>query len=187
MSRRRTRAVWAVNLLAALAAAVWLRVGPSSASRGASGDRQMAVVLHVVDGDTLYVTTGGTRTPVRLIGIDTPESRDNPKARRDSRRSGKDLETICAQGRRATEFVKGLVGPGKVLGLEFDVQKNDRYGRLLAYAYLADGRMLNEVIARAGFAAPMTIPPNVRYVERFRAACDQARRERAGLWAGDGG
>lgn len=46
-------------------------------------------------------------------------------------------------------------------------KKTDKYGRLLAYVWLSDGRMLNEVLIREGYAQVYTIPPNVKYQERF--------------------
>jgi micrococcal nuclease len=85
-------------------------------------------------------------------------------------------------GKRSTSFVKTLVKKGDAVGLEFDVQERDRYGRLLTYAYLPDGRMLNEEIIKAGYAQPMTIPPNVKYQERFLRAYQDARENRRGLW-----
>ncbi len=59
--------------------------------------------------------------------------------------------------------------------LEFDVEKRDRYGRLLAYMYLPDGRMLNEEIVKAGYANILTVPPNMKYQERFLKAYRGAR------------
>jgi len=66
--------------------------------------------------------------------------------------------------------------------LEFDVQQKDRYGRLLAYVYLPDGRMLNEVLLEEGYAALLTVPPNVKYAERLRKAQKRAVEEGKGLW-----
>ena len=54
--------------------------------------------------------------------------------------------------------------------MEFDVQKRDKYGRLLAYVYLSDGKMVNEEIVKAGYANFMTYPPNVKYQEKFLKA-----------------
>jgi len=75
-----------------------------------------------------------------------------------------------------------MVENGSVLKIKFDVQLRDRYGRLLAYLYLSDGRMLNEEIVRAGYASVMTIPPNVKYKDRFVKAYRKARESRVGLW-----
>jgi micrococcal nuclease len=70
----------------------------------------------------------------------------------------------------------------KDLRLNFDVEKRDKYGRLLAYVYLSNGKMLNEEIVKAGYANLMTIPPNVRYQERFLKDYREARENRKGLW-----
>ena len=66
------------------------------------------------------------------------------------------------------------------------MQRLDRYGRTLAYVYVpAEGAelMVNAELARLGYAQLLTIPPNVRYADRFRALAEEARRARRGLWA----
>ncbi|MBL7996544.1 thermonuclease family protein, partial [bacterium] len=60
--------------------------------------------------------------------------------------------------------------------------ERDKYGRLLVYLYLEDGRMINEEIVKAGYANLMTYPPNVRYRERFADAYRFARENKKGLW-----
>lgn len=141
-----------------------------------------AEVLYILDGDTIKVMYEGRKQSVRLIGIDAPESKRNKKARRDSARTSRDLETITAMGRRARDFVRGLVTKGDEVTLEFDAERRDRYRRLLAYVYLPDGRMLNDLIIRGGYASPLTIAPNVRYRDRFLASYRYARENGLGLW-----
>lgn len=114
-------------------------------------------VVRVVDGDTFVVDYNGKEEKVRLIGIDTPES-VHPDADRNS-----------AAGVTASEYTKSLLN-GKSVELEFDVQQRDKYGRLLAYAYV-DGYMLNKKLLQDGYAVVATYPPNVRYVEEFKAIC----------------
>lgn len=142
----------------------------------------MAQVIRVVDGDTLKINLQGHEESVRLIGIDTPESRANAKAMRDSNRSGQDIATIVSQGKEATAFTRSRVKIGDLVRLETDVQPRDRYQRLLAYVWLSDGTMLNEAIVRAGYAQPRTYPPNVRYQNLFLEAARDARRNGRGLW-----
>lgn len=144
--------------------------------------KETATVLSVVDGDTLKIKYEGREESIRLIGIDAPESKANEKAKRDAQRSGQDLKTIIAMGKEATRYVKTLVKPGDKVEIELDVQTRDRYGRLLGYVYLSNGKMLNEEIAKAGYADPMTIPPNVKYQERFLKAYREARENQRGLW-----
>jgi micrococcal nuclease len=71
--------------------------------------QQTTTVIRVVDGDTLKVRYWGKEESIRLIGIDTPESRFNNKAKRDAKRSGQDIKTITSMGKRATKYVEGLV------------------------------------------------------------------------------
>ena len=161
--------------------------------------QESVYIKRVIDGDTFLLSNG---EKVRLTGIDTPESRINEKTQRDSVRSGKDLKTITSQGKEATKFVRKLV-EGKKIRIEYDVQKRDRYGRLLIYAYdintlkenpqirLSDGIVvsanreifLNGSIIGSGYAVPMTVPPNVRHAEFFKKLYSEARAERRGLWA----
>jgi micrococcal nuclease len=143
---------------------------------------EQAEIVRVIDGDTVAVSLHGRKETVRLIGIDTPESRANRKAKKDAERSRRDVETITSMGREATGYAKGLLKAGATVHIEFDLRQRDRYGRLLGYLYLSDGRMVNEEIMRAGYASPMTIPPNVKYRERFLDAFREAREHHRGLW-----
>ncbi len=67
--------------------------------------------------------------------------------------------------------------------LEYDTQQHDRHGRTLAYVYLPDGRMLNELIIAAGYAVPLTVPPNVWYRDRFFRTYKQAQAAKRDLRA----
>jgi micrococcal nuclease len=136
------------------------------------------LVTRAVDGDTLVLANGQR---LRLIGIDTPEMHESGKLHRDAKRMQQDIETIKALGRRSYEFTKGLV-EGKRVRLEFDVERKDRYGRLLAYAYLEDGTFVNAEIVRQGYASLMTYPPNVKYADLFLKLYQQARENKRGLW-----
>ena len=125
-------------------------------------------VVEVVDGDTIRVDLNGQETPVRLIGIDTPE-KDGPYT-----------DEEC-YGEQASRFTAGALG-GREVELEFDVERIDRFDRTLAYVWVDDG-LFNERILREGYAVLATFPPNVRYVDRFTTAERMARDEEAGLWA----
>lgn len=141
-----------------------------------------AIIVRVVDGDTLKIDMNGHEEAVRLIGIDTPESKINKKAKKDAFKTNHDIETITAMGREAARYVRTLVRKGDMVGIEYDVQKRDKYNRLLVYAYLSDGKMLNEEIIKAGYANVMTYPPNVKYQERFVKAFREARDTKRGLY-----
>ena len=126
--------------------------------------------MRVVDGDMLVVRLDGREETVRLIGVDTPET-VHP--------------TIGVEpgGPEASAFTKQLLPPGTRVELELDVEQRDRYGRLLAYVYLADGRMVNAEITRTGMGQLLTVPPNVKYVDLFVRLQREAREAGRGLWA----
>ena len=145
---------------------------------GGKYDYKSIRVTRVIDGDTVELEN---RERVRLIGIDTPEARYNTKLERDARRTKKDYRTIIEMGKAATEFTKRLVDRQKVR-IEFDVEKRDRYGRLLAYVYLPDGRMLNAELVKEGYAQMYTFPPNVKYSDLFLTLQQEAREQGKGLW-----
>jgi micrococcal nuclease len=135
-------------------------------------------VNRVIDGDTIELASGQR---VRLIGIDTPEMHESRKLYSDSKRLKTDVSVIQALGRRSYAFTKDLV-EGKSVRLEFDVEKYDKYGRLLAYVYLKDGTFVNAEIVKEGYASLMTIPPNVKHADLFSKLYQQARMDKKGLW-----
>jgi len=92
------------------------------------------------------------------------------------------VNAIVSQGKQASAFLKGILKKGDCVSLDYDIEKHDKYGRTLAYVYLSDGRLLNEVIIGSGYASPMTIPPNVMYQVRFLKAYKDAREKGLGLW-----
>ena len=140
-------------------------------------------LLRIVDGDTYIIQYKGKNERLRLTGIDTPEAANNPKARRDSEKKNISFEEIVKEGKRSKSFAKSLLAGEKYIYLEFDVRERDQYGRILAYIYLADGRMVNELMLKAGYATLMTVPPNVKYKDRFLRAYREARTMKRGLWA----
>ena len=125
-------------------------------------DYQTAEVIKIVDGDTIDVEIEGETYRLRYIGMDTPE-RDRP---------------FYAE---ATEANRQLVEKQTVY-LEKDVSETDRYGRLLRYVYLQDGRMVNAELMRQGFAQAATFPPDVKYQETFTRLQREAREAGRGLW-----
>jgi micrococcal nuclease len=126
-------------------------------------------VTKVVDGDTFWVDDGSEKgLKIRLIGADTPET-VHPQ---------KDVEFY---GKEASDFAKSLL-EGEKVKLEFDVDRVDRYGRTLAYVYLKDGTFLNAELIKKGYAHVMTVPPNVKYSEKFLELEREARENKRGLW-----
>jgi micrococcal nuclease len=125
--------------------------------------RYPCTVYAVIDGDTLDCREGHQR--VRLLLIDAPEIEQQ------------------SFGVRAAQYLKAVLPRGARAQLELDRRTHDKYGRLLAYVWLPDGRLVNEEIVRAGYAIAFVLRPNVKYRERIRRAQRSAKATRSGLWA----
>lgn len=171
--------IWIVGCSGKDSGIITSNQGKESIPFGKSYNYEDILVKRVVDGDTIQLESGER---LRLIGIDTPEMHDSSKLYRDSRKTNQDVETIKKLGRISYEFTRKLI-EGKRVSLEFDVEKHDKYGRLLAYVYLKDGTFVNVEIVKLGFASLMTIPPNIKYADLFKALFKEARENNRGLWA----
>ena len=145
---------------------------PDEQPGGAAGvGRANGTVVRVVDGDTVEVRVGGTAERVRLIGVDTPETKrpDTP---------------VECYGPEAAAFTERLVPAGTEVRLERDIENRDAYGRLLGYLYRStDGIFVNYELVRQGYATPLTIEPNVAHAALFVEAARAAERGDAGLWS----
>ena len=129
-----------------------------------------ATVDYIVDGDTIDVVIDGRVERVRLIGIDTPETK-RP-----------DTEVEC-YGPEATAYITSLLPVGTPIRLERDTVNRDDFGRLLGYVYRADdGIFVNYEIVRQGFAQPLTIEPNTSHAELIVDASRAAEQSDLGLW-----
>lgn len=125
-------------------------------------------VERVIDGDTLLLTNGQR---VRLIGVDTPETvhPDRP---------------VEPFGREATEFTReAIASAGNVVRLQLDRQRLDKYDRVLAYVWVGD-QLLNEELIRAGLGRAQ---PQYSYwstmKNRFLKAEEEAKAQRKGIWS----
>jgi micrococcal nuclease len=78
-----------------------------------------------------------------------------------------------------------MIPRGAAVRLEQDITTTDRYGRVLAYAWLGP-TMINEAMVRGGWAVLYTVPPNIKYADRLSRVQNEARASGAGLWAQDG-
>jgi len=116
-------------------------------------------VKEVIDGDTIVLQSG---EHVRYIGIDTPE-KDQPFYQ------------------QAKELNQKLIGT-KEIRIEFDVQKKDKYGRLLAYVYVEE-TFVNAELVKNGLANLYTVPPNVKHTEYFLKLQTEAREKKLGIWS----
>lgn len=145
---------WGLSALALVVAAC----GGEPEDTFESGD-----VARVIDGDTVELADGRR---VRYLMIDTPEST---------------TETECF-GPEAKQFNTDLVD-GKQIEMRFDVQREDQFGRLLAYVTV-DGVEINPVIVERGYGCVLHISPNGdARVDEFEELELRARTLDRGLWA----
>jgi micrococcal nuclease len=164
------RRLWRSIPVVFVAACTNAAAHPAPTARSDPDTPANAVVELVIDGDTIDVTIDGDDERVRLIGIDTPETKQP------------DTPVECF-GPEATAFTQSLLAPGTAVRLERDIVGRDDYGRILAYVYRAsDGIFVNYEIVRHGYATPLKFPPNVAHAERFVEAARAAERDDAGLW-----
>jgi micrococcal nuclease len=132
------------------------------------GETQEALVLRVVDGDTIVVQLDGRRQRVRYIGVDTPETH-HPTDGADH------------WGFEASEANQAMVQEGSVVVLQRDISETDIYGRLLRYIWV-DDTLVNAELVRAGLARVLFYEPDVLYKREIMAAEDEAKAARRGLY-----
>ena len=133
-----------------------------------------AFVHDVIDGDTLIIVINHRREHVRLLGIDTPETKHPTKP-------------IECFGPEAAAYLDSLLPTGTPVVAVRDVEARDHFGRLLLHLFLpsSTGRgeiHVNAALVRGGFARLLSIPPNHAFADALGAALVEARTARRGLW-----
>ena len=139
-------------------------------AKQSGGEGEWLLVADVVDGDTIKVERGGEIVTLRLIGMDTPETVHPSRG-------------VECYGPEASARAHELLNNASVR-LEFDPSQGrfDKYGRTLAYVWMRDGRMFNEVMIEEGYAEEYTYDTAYKYQARFRAAEEAARAAGKGIW-----
>ncbi|HLF18368.1 MAG TPA: thermonuclease family protein [Candidatus Omnitrophota bacterium] len=146
-------------------------------------------VQGIIKGDILQLEDGQS---VRLIGINALEDLIFKNASRRYERT------------EATDFVKSLKLEGKELRLEYDNKAEDDFKRTYAYVYLKvcngncinsakegeyfveldDGtyNFLNATLLKSGYAEPIPVRPNTKYLKLFQELFVEARNNNRGIW-----
>lgn len=142
--------------------------------------------VRVVDGDTIVVTDSqGEKRRVRMIGIDTPESVAAEEERNNE------------YGVMASDYTKELLSNASTLYLEYDVDDDDQYDRILAYIWLKDVEdtfddnnindyMVNAIIVKNGYGVAKTYKPTVAHDDYLHQLMNEARNNNIGLWQFEG-
>lgn len=161
-----------LNEEAAIAATTpQLETSPQKPTSTISEVKDTYPVVHVVDGDTFDIQMNGKKERVRLIGVDTPETVDPRKP-------------VQCFGKEASAQTKKLV-EGKEVRIETDPSQGerDKYGRLLVYAFTADGTNVGLHLIAEGFAHEYTYNLPYKYQRAFKEAEAAAQRAKKGLWS----
>ena len=135
-------------------------------------DRQsdLVKIAHVIDGDTVDIDIKGRAERVRLIGVNTPETKHPTKP-------------IECFGPEASAYLTQLLPKGTTVRIERDVEARDRYGRMLLYLYLGSNDLfINLDLVARGYGTPMSIEPNTFHRNDFVRAAAQAETANVGLW-----
>lgn len=136
-----------------------------------SGDDRRGEVVRVIDGDTLIASIDGEETTIRLLNIDTPETKDP------------DEEVQCL-GPEASEFLIERLPAGTEIELEYDQERTDRYDRTLAGVY-ESGALINAEIAAEGLGVPVLFEPNDRFLPEVEEASRAAQEAHLGLFSAE--
>ncbi|MDR4513139.1 thermonuclease family protein [Nitrosomonas sp.] len=128
--------------------------------------RHLHRVKKVYDGDTLILENGKR---VRLLGVNTPEIESRHRAGEPG-------------GEQARLWLHNKLQDRKVY-LEYDLEKQDKYQRLLAHVFLSDGKHVNLELIKNGLAFLNIMPPNLRHAKQFELAQKQAKQNKLGIWA----
>jgi len=165
----RLRGTLGSAVLLGLVAWIALRPGPGHSPPASVEDPGpvSALVSRVIDGDTIEVRVAGRTDEVRYIGIDTPET-------------VKPGTPVQCFGHRASDLNHDLV-EGRRVRLDFDAERRDIYGRMLAYVHLGR-RFVNAILVRGGYARTLTIPPNDSHATLFARLARRAAIDGRGLW-----
>lgn len=133
-------------------------------------NRLSAILVRVVDGDTLVLNIDNVNEKIRLIGMDTPES-------------VKPNHPVECFGKEATLHAKSLLKNKELTFVsDYTQDTRDRYGRMLGYVFM-DGKNFAEIMIADGYAYEYTYNKKYRYQSNFKSAQRNARKEERGLWS----
>jgi micrococcal nuclease len=135
--------------------------------------KQYYSVVRIVDGDTIVLAMDGQNESIRLIGINTPETKDPRKP-------------VQCYGQEATSKAQELLSGQEVI-LEIDPTQGevDKYGRKLGYIKRKDGLFFNFEMIKQGYAYEYTYNTPYRYQESFKNGQREAQQAQRGLWSPD--
>jgi endonuclease YncB( thermonuclease family) len=136
-------------------------------SGNALRDTEWYSVADYIDGDTFKIHNGDSKTTIRLLYVDTPET------------NGSTPEPF---GPEASAFTKQLLQESGEVKLTFDEEPTDRYNRTLAVVELRNGKILNELLLEEGLAKVLIVEPNVKMENVYKQLEQLAKQNKRGIW-----
>ena len=150
--------------------AIGLSLLASCSSGAITENKVLVTILTVIDGDTVDIEIDGRTERVRLIGVNTPETKHPTKP-------------IECFGPEASAYMTQLLPKGTDVRIERDTEARDRYGRMLLYLYRdSDNLFINLDLISRGYGTPMSIEPNTFHRSDFVHAAALAEATNVGLW-----
>lgn len=125
-----------------------------------------AKITKVIDGDTIIISTNAKKEKVRLILVDTPETKHPQMG-------------VQPFGPEAAAFKTEQL-EGKEIIVEDGIQARDKYGRVLAYVWIGD-KLFNQTLLEKGLARVAVYPPNIKYLDEFTTLQDTAKKKEIGI------
>lgn len=134
-------------------------------------EKKLYDVVRIIDGDTIVLKINNKDESIRLIGINTPETKDPRKP-------------VECFGYEATKKAKELLENQQVTLTKDPTQNTrDKYGRLLGYIHTKDGLFFNLEMVKQGYAYEYTYQTPYQYQTAFKQAQLEAQGAKLGLWA----
>jgi len=135
-----------------------------------NNQHNVGTIVNIVDGDTVDINTNNITKRVRLIGINTPETKHPTK------------KTEC-YSKEANDYMEKLLPKGTKVNIVYDKKTTDKYGRVLAYIYVNSNNMfVNLNLVSNGYAKTMKFKPNILHAYEFEIAQTKAKTNQIGLW-----
>lgn len=126
------------------------------------------IVIRVVDGDTAHIEMNGKDYSVRFLGIDTPETHYLGHSQ-------------GYWGDKAAERLSEILTAGEEVRVEFDKEKCDQYGRILAHIW-KDNQNVNKQMLIEGFAVSYCIAPNEAHGVEYAKIVRKSVKDKIGIF-----
>lgn len=130
--------------------------------------------IDCIDGDTFRATIDGEDKTIRMIGIDTPETKYATKT----------VDEPYAV--EASDYTCSHLKDSDNLKLEYDskAKKEDKYGRVLGWIFIGDSLLQEELVLK-GYAKVEYVYDDYMYIDQLYKAEEKAKKEKIGIWSED--